>query len=371
MARKFLYVIAVLTVLVIAGLFALRIWSGDLTKLAFVPTSAFAPQAPLAQNAYADPGMWIARPGMANDPTHWRPKGAAAPATDGPEYAVFFVHPTSYLEKAHWNAPLDDASANSRARLFVRGLASAFAGPGEIWAPRYRQAAFGAALTTAPEAGRAVDAAYNDVAQAFVYFLANVPADTPIILAGHSQGAVHVLRLLHERVAGTPLQSRIVVAYPIGWPVSLEHDLPDLGLPACKSAEQAGCIVTWISFAEPADPGQWLEVYRASAGFDGKPRGDSPILCVNPLSGAEGGSAPAASNLGTLVPNLELNDGKLVSGAVPARCDSRGLLLIGDPPEMGPFVLPGNNYHVYDIPLFWANLRADVARRMDAWATAH
>ena len=40
--------------------------------------------------------------------------------------------------------------------------------------------------------------------------------------------------------------------------------------------------------------------------------------------------------------------------------------LIGDPPEMGSYVLPGNNYHVYDIPLFWANTKADVARRVNA-----
>ena len=57
----------------------------------------------------------------------------------------------------------------------------------------------------------------------------------------------------------------------------------------------------------------------------------------------------------------------LVSGMVPARCGKDGFLLIGEPPELGPYVLPGNNYHVYDIPLFWANLRADVARRVAAW----
>ena len=58
------------------------------------------------------------------------------------------------------------------------------------------------------------------------------------------------------------------------------------------------------------------------------------------------------------------------SGSVPARCDERGLLLIGDPPEMGSYVLPGNNYHVYDIPLFWANLQADVVSRVEAWTSA-
>jgi len=31
------------------------------------------------------------------------------------------------------------------------------------------------------------------------------------------------------------------------------------------------------------------------------------------------------------------------------------------------YVLPGNNYHVYDITLFWANVRADVLRRLAAF----
>ncbi|MEO9491728.1 MAG: hypothetical protein ABJG26_08875, partial [Marinomonas sp.] len=95
--------------------------------------------------------------------------------------------------------------------------------------------------------------------------------------------------------------------------------------------------------------------------------GQSAILCTNPLTGIAGGTAAQDANLGTLVPEDDLSTGELVLGAVPARCDERGLLLIGDPPEMGSYVLPGNNYHVYDIPLFWANTKADVAARLSAW----
>ena len=46
------------------------------------------------------------------------------------------------------------------------------------------------------------------------------------------------------------------------------------------------------------------------------------------------------------------------------------MLMIGDPPDLGPYVLPQGNYHVYDIPLFWANLQADVVTRVAAWRAA-
>lgn len=372
MARKFLYIVAALIILFIAGLFALRLAGDSLSKIAFVPHGAFVEQEALPANAYADPAMWLSRAGMApaSDPARWQPPGVAAlrePAEAVPAFAVFFVHPTSYIESAQWNAPLDDSQSQTRARVFLRGMASPFAAASEIWAPRYRQATFGAYLTDKPEAARAIDLAYGDVALAFDAFLREVGPDTPIVLAGHSQGAAHVVRLLRERVAGTPLAERVAAVYAIGWPISLTHDLPALGLPACQRPNEGGCIVSWSSFAEPAEPASWFEVYRQSRGFDGQLRGESPILCVNPITGTAGGSAPAEANLGTLRPNADLASGELVPSAVPARCDGRGLLLIGDPPELGAYVLPGNNYHVYDIPLFWANLRQDVARRVGSW----
>jgi hypothetical protein len=375
MARKFLYFIVVCVILVLAVLMALRLWPSALSRLAFAPTGHFEAQAPLPRNAYADPAMWYARPGRGDELIRWQPPfaqgSAAPPAGEVPPIAVFFVHPTSYLERSHWNAPLDDETAQSRARLFLKGLASPFGQASEVWAPRYRQATIGAFLTHSPEAHEALDLAYRDVSQAFDQFLDEVGPDVPIVLAGHSQGALMIDELLRKRIAGTPLQGRIAMAYPIGWPLSVEHDLPALGLPACTNAEQARCLVTWSSFAEPADPGMLLEWYKNSAGYDGQPRGDSGALCVNPLTGTMGAGAPASANLGTLVPSDDLSSGALVAGAVSARCGKRGLLLIGDPPDLGPYVLPGNNYHVYDIPLFWEDLRQDVARRMRTWAARH
>jgi hypothetical protein len=367
MARKFLYVVAALILLAVAAALAWRIWGEQIASIAFVPSAPFVEQGPMPQDAYADRALWIARPDIANNPSQWRPTGFQD-ATATRAASVFFIHPTSYLDRRAWNAPLDDADARALADTFVRGQASVFNSVGTVWAPRYRQATFGAFLTTKPEAQHALDAAYGDVVRAFDVFLAASPADRPIILAGHSQGALHLTRLLRERVAGQPVARRIVAAYVVGWPVSVAHDLPAMGLPACARADQAGCILSWQSFAEPADYAAIVAAYDRTAGFDGRSRSGSAMLCTNPLTGIPGGAAPASANLGTLYPAADLKSGRLIAGRVPARCDPRGFLLIGAPPDdIDAYVLPGNNYHVFDYSLFWSNLRADAARRVAAF----
>jgi len=362
-ATRFLWIVAILTMLVIAGAILYRVFAANLVKWTMVPSTDFVEVPRPAGSSYTDPNLWIARPGIANDPSQWRPTNAAPPPP--PRASIFFVHPTSFLDSSAWNAPLDHGESQWRAGLFVRSQSSAFNQVGQIWAPKYRQATFGAFLTEETNARRALDFAYRDVLAAYEQFLKEAPADRPIILAGHSQGSLHLLRLLQERIKGAPEQRRIAAAYLIGWPLSTSADLPELPLPPCTSAGQAGCILSWLSFGEPADPALIIDTWDGTQGLNGQPRRGTPILCVNPLTGNAGGGAPPEANLGTLIPNEDLTDATFEIGRVPARCDGRGLLLIGtNPPDMGDFVLPGNNYHVYDYTLFWTNLRADVEARL-------
>jgi hypothetical protein len=364
-ARKFLYIVAALIVLVLAAAVAYRVFGTQLMRTFLVPSASFQDQPATATAAYDDPKMWIARPELAGNPALWVPPGYQPAAA--PRAATFFIHPTSYIGRDAWNARLDDAETNDRTALFLRAQASAFNGAAEIWAPRYRQATFGAFLTSQTEAERALALAYGDIAAAFEAFLRAVPAKRPIFLAGHSQGGLHLTRLLRERVARDPaLRKRIVAAYVVGWPISVTTDLPALGLPACATAEQRGCILSWQSFAEPADPALIVDTFDATTGFNGQPRRGTPMLCTNPLTGTPNTAAPATANLGTLVPAADLKTAQIVPGSVPARCADRGFLLIGDPPQLGQYVLPGNNYHVYDYTLFWANVRADAERRLAA-----
>ena len=400
-ARIFLYLIAIIIVLILMAGIAWTLFQDELLEMALVPSAEVEVLEEVQESAYADRAMWLIRPDIPNPPSDWLPDDfGAAPAagndldtqamyalttddtappppepseadTDIERIPVFYVLPTTYLDRDRWNAPIDSPAARPRQELFAASQASAFNGIGEIWAPLYRQAVVGAFLTDSNDAAVALRYAYNDVETAFDYFLSEIGEDRPFILAGHSQGGLHVTTLLHERIAGTDLAGRIAAAYIIGWPISVEADLPALPLRPCSRPDAVNCIIAFQSFGEPANPNQITRIYDGSTGYTGESRADTAMLCVNPLTGDRDGAANADANSGSLLPNEDMNDASLVPGLVSARCDHQGLLLVGQPPEdYGRYVLPGNNYHVFDFMLFWSNLRADVERRVAAYRAA-
>lgn len=364
-ARRFLMAVMVLTLLIVAAAFAIYQWGGGLLLQRATPKGHFEAAEAGSGPDYSLASSWLTRPGAPDDPSKWLPEGIAA-GTPG-KAVVFYVHPTTYLDQDRWNAPLDAGSGTAfRTKLFVQSQASAFNSAGQVWAPRYRQAAFGAFLLDSKDARAALELAYADVAAAFDQFVKEA-GDRPIILAGHSQGALHLERLLREKVAGRQIASRVIAAYVVGWPISSASDLPALGLPACRAPEEKGCILSWMTFGDPANPDLILKQWEKTKGFNGGDRRQADVLCVNPISGVGGGAAPPQDNPGTLVPTGNLTSATLERGLVGAHCNKGLLILDGSPPALGPFVLPGNNYHAYDYALFWGAVRSDAERRLAAW----
>lgn len=364
-ARRFLIFITVLTLLGIAGAVAIFQFGQQVLIDQATPKGNFQESAPSSGPDYRSLANWLSWPDTHGSPAEWVPVGFAGAENPDRGAATFYIHPTTYLKADRWNAPLDDRESQERAALFAQTQGSAFGQVSAVWAPKYRQAAYGAFLLKTRDAQSALNLAYSDISSAFDNFLERVPADQPIILAGHSQGALHLIRLLRDRKE--QLQGRIVAAYAVGWPIDSEADLPALGLPACRAPDQAGCILSWLSFADPPNPDLILSAWREEAGLTGAPRNRERLLCVNPISGSVGGSAPPAANPGTLVPTGDFASASLVEGAVGARCANGLLILDGEIPPLGPFVLPGNNYHVYDYALFWGAIRRDSERRLAAW----
>jgi hypothetical protein len=364
-ARRFLGIIFFLTLIFVAGAFAIYQWGGRVLINQAVPKGHFEPAKAGAGPDYSLPASWLARPGASPNPTEWRPDSLASERSGNA--AIFYIHPTTYLARDRWNAPLEvGGDTEFRTRLFAQSQASAFNGAGEVWAPRYRQAAYGAFLLDTRDAQAALDLAYRDIAAAFGQFVKEA-GNRPIILAGHSQGALHLERLLREKIAGKPIAKQVVAAYIVGWPISTVSDLPALGLPACASPDEAGCILSWMTFGDPPNPDFILRNWEKTKGFNGNERRQEDEICVNPISGAANSAARAQDNPGTLIPTADMRSAALQPGLVGAHCDKGLLILEGVPPQLGSFVLPGNNYHVYDYALFWGAVRRDAQRRLAKW----
>lgn len=373
LARRFLGCIFLLTLLAVIGAFLFYQFGATFLVKQATPKGHF--QAPPPGDSgpdYAANANWLAKPGADSTLAEWRPDqadGTAAPPPRPRDGATFYIHPTTYLERDRWNASLvPDATSEGRTQTFVRSQASVFNAVSDIWAPRYRQAAFGAFLLHNKDATQALDLAYRDVRQAFDAFLAAQPAGKPLILAGHSQGALHLSRLLVDR--RDALKGRLVAAYVVGWPLSATADLPLMNRTACAAPDQVGCILTWQSFAEPANPALVMDSWVGTRAANGIVRQRRDMVCVNPITGTAGGAAPVMSNLGTLVPSADYSTATLTTAQVGAMCDKGLLLVSGNLPTAGGFVLPGNNYHPFDYALFWGSIRADVARRLAAFRTA-
>ncbi len=375
LARRFLGCVFLLTLLAVAGAFLFYQYGATFLIKQATPQGHF--QAPPPGDSgpdYADAAYWLARPGAGSNLAEWRPDSADGTPAPPPvlrprDAATFYIHPTTYLERAQWNAAvIPDPTSEGRTQTFVRSQASAFNEVSDVWAPRYRQAAFGAFLLKSADASQALDLAYRDVLKAFDTFLAAQPAGRPLILAGHSQGALHLSRLLADR--RDVLKDRLVAAYVVGWPLSATADLPLMNRTACAAPQETGCILSWQSFAEPANPALVMDAWVGTKASNGIVRQRRDMVCVNPITGTAGGAAPAMSNLGTLVPSADYSTATLATAQVGAMCDDGLLLVSGNLPTAGGFVLPGNNYHPFDYALFWGSIRADAARRLRAFRPA-
>ncbi len=374
MARKFLYAVAILITLAVLAMISFSFFGTKIMQGVLTPRVAFSAPPALPTGFYDSAQGWFARPdGRKGDPASWQPAGVPAlPAPEAREgAAIFFVHPTSAFDTMRWNVPAAEPLSGAQAERFLRMQASALAASGAVWAPRYRQAVFGAFMSDTPAARRAIDLAYGDVKAAFEAFLKANPTG-PLILAAHSQGSLHLLRLLAKRAGGVDFRSRLVAVYAPGWPVSIAHDLPTLGLPPCTAPRQTGCILSWQSFASPADTSALDAAFDSGTGFDGRPRKGSDMLCTNPLTGGAHADARPATNAGVLVGDGDPSGTMLVRpGGIGARCSGRGILLLDSAPRLGASMMPGNNYHAYDYSLYWSNIRADAHERLAAWRMTH
>lgn len=327
-----------------------------------------AAQTPPAPD-YAKARAWLAFPGR-NGLERSTPPGMAAIDEASAPADVFFIHPTTYQQSDVWNVAYDERSEFDPAVLL--GQASMFNGCCRIFAPHYRQASLRALDKSRP----AVALAYADIARAFRYFIAHENRGRPFLIAAHSQGAMHAVRLLQAEIIDTPLQARLVAAYVVG--AYAPSDFGTIGLPVCDSARQTGCILSWNT-SQTGRTGAFQLVRDKTYWWRGgeKSTGQPPAICVNPLTWRREGPAPAAANPGSLpFPKGRADDpGRTLAALTPhltgAVC-KEGLLNVDI-----PWSAPGGfhdalsflygSYHLGDYGIFYATIRRNATERVAAW----
>lgn len=263
-----------------------------LVALLCITETAFAQ---VAKNDYGKAAAWLCRPGQqdacAVDMTttvvaaNGKLKRETWAANPKAAIDCFYVYPTVSTDAT----PNSDMTAGPEEKGVVRAQLARFGSECRIYAPLYRQVTLTALRSLL--AGKPMTAdralAYNDVADAWKYYLEHDNQGRGVVLIGHSQGSGVLTQLIRNEIDGKPVQGQIVSALLLGTslPVPKGKDVGGAfkNMPLCHSATQTGCVIAYASFRSNAPP-------PANSRF-GKVQGaDMVAACVNPaaLGGGSG-----------------------------------------------------------------------------------
>jgi hypothetical protein len=265
---------------------------------------------------------------------------------------VFYIYPTIYsqVEKefTNWNADVFNASLNTQIDTrAVANQASIFNGSCKIYVPRYRQAHYSVFLTKdSSTAKAAMNVAYTDVKEAFLYYLKNHHRNRPFFIAAHSQGSLHAIRLIKEMIDGTELQKYMVAAYLVGMPV---HETTFKNVKFSKSSSETGVFVSWNTFSNDYYP----EYYK---------NGYNTADCTHPIY------FDFRSEYNSFKDHKGLLDQKfkIKRNSISARVN-KGILWIMTPKIKGARLLNIKTWHFADYNLFWLDVRENVALRLKTY----
>lgn len=272
---------------------------------------------------------------------------------------VFFVGPTTfYGNAAQLNLPLDDPEAWRGFLGAVNMEKGIYDAKANFYAPYYRQAALNVYRMDAGAAVPYFALAYQDVKTAFEYYLKHLNPDRPIILAGFSQGADMIVRLMKDKFCDPSLQERLVAAYVVGWRVTAEEIALYPQLRMARGEYDTSVIVSFNTEAPELTASLSVPV---------------KTIGINPLNWKTTGEyADKSLNQGAVFTDYDGGVLKEIPHLTGAYLDPvRGTVKATDvdaaayPPVLDLFK-PGE-YHIYDYQFFYRNLQTNVGDRIDAY----
>jgi Protein of unknown function (DUF3089) len=266
------------------------------------PQAAAQPAEPPKPNNYADAKSWLCRPGrtatadrdacdidmsttvVAADGTLTRElfkPNANAPVD------CFYVYPTISTDQA----PNSDMNVDPAEMNVIKQQAARFTSVCKVYAPMYRQISLvGLRRLLATPGGDPVaffgnGVQYDDVRDAWKYYVEHDNQGRGVVVIGHSQGAYILENLVKNEIEGKPIQAKMVSALILGATLTTPKG-KDVGgffqsIPLCHAANQTGCVINYSAFRATVPPSP-TTLYGRSA---------DPALggsCTNPAALAGG-----------------------------------------------------------------------------------
>ena len=272
-----------------------------------------------APNDYRDAKSWLCRPDLARDQNACSIDNTTTVVAASGSFTreawqadakapidCFYVYPTVSTDPT----PNSDMIADPAERNVIRQQFARFGSVCRQFAPLYRQVTLVGLRRALGSGGRASfeqGVQYDDVRDAWNYYLEHENRGRGVVLVAHSQGSYILAELIRREIDGKPVQSRMVSAILLGTTLAVPKG-KDVGgafqhVALCHSSSQTGCVITYASFRSTIPP-------PANTLF-GKVAGpDMVAACTNPAA-LNGGS-------GTLHAYLS-KDGTSIVGNTPAK----------------------------------------------------
>jgi pimeloyl-ACP methyl ester carboxylesterase len=237
---------------------------------------------------YADPRLWLCRPG--NDPdecdanidaTELLPNGTMTlikhEKAANPEFDCFYVYPTVKLTSA---GPMTDFSNIDITLDPLLSHAARFNQMCRVFAPLYRQTGVVPGAGGAPTLGGSFDLGLSDVRDAFKYYVEHLNNGRKFVLMGHSQGTGMVTAMMAQDVDNTPdVRAKLISAVLLGGSIAVPTGAAVGGtfknIPVCTAPSQVGCIVTYMSYSAELPP-------SATSTFGKAPAAGQMSACTEP-----------------------------------------------------------------------------------------
>ena len=288
---------------------------------------------------YALPQTWLAKPTAPTAPVD-----------------VFFVYPTVLFNDTDWVMDPTRPDMRAAAQTTIDTQAVVFEGQANIYAPMYRQMNIAGLGLSDTEAAPLQAIVHEDVWRALIHYLKYENNGRPFFLAGHSQGSMILTDLMLAHWGATGAEKQLVAAILIGWSLTPADLAAHPAVRMCEGPNQTGCVISYNT----------VENGRQSVA----PTLKAGALAVNPLSWTtDGAFVPAKKNLGSVFFDSDgkskiyphFTSAQIVDGGLVVQPENVDLVTI----KGGHF--PEGVYHAFDYSLFFMNLKANIAERIEAF----